>query len=113
MGTLLISKIREEYPDRMMATFSVVPSPKVGWNCAVWVWVGVGGGGAAEQGSAGVQREGRDGHLVGGSVPQDRCGGRALAGGGAAAAERGSGKLCRLITSVPCPPPPAGVRHRG
>ena len=29
MGTLLISKIREEYPDRMMTTFSVVPSPKV------------------------------------------------------------------------------------
>ena len=29
MGTLLISKIREEYPDRMMNTFSVVPSPKV------------------------------------------------------------------------------------
>ena len=29
MGTLLISKIREDYPDRMMATFSVVPSPKV------------------------------------------------------------------------------------
>lgn len=29
MGTLLISRIREEYPDRMMATFSVVPSPKV------------------------------------------------------------------------------------
>jgi tubulin beta len=29
MGTLLVSKIREEYPDRMMATFSVVPSPKV------------------------------------------------------------------------------------
>lgn len=29
MGTLLISKMREEYPDRMMATFSVVPSPKV------------------------------------------------------------------------------------
>ena len=28
MGTLIISKIREEYPDRMMATFSVVPSPK-------------------------------------------------------------------------------------
>ncbi|KAF2291936.1 hypothetical protein GH714_042278 [Hevea brasiliensis] len=25
MGTLLISKIREEYPDRMMLTFSVVP----------------------------------------------------------------------------------------
>ena len=29
MGTLLISKIREEYPDRVMNTFSVVPSPKV------------------------------------------------------------------------------------
>ncbi|WFD38693.1 Tubulin beta chain (Beta tubulin) [Malassezia japonica] len=29
MGTLLISKIREEFPDRMMATFSVMPSPKV------------------------------------------------------------------------------------
>ncbi|KAJ1992426.1 Tubulin beta chain (Beta tubulin) [Dimargaris cristalligena] len=29
MGTLLISKIREDYPDRMMATFSVMPSPKV------------------------------------------------------------------------------------
>ena len=28
-GTLLISKIREEYPDRIMNTFSVVPSPKV------------------------------------------------------------------------------------
>merc|ERR1712193_489063 len=29
MGTLLISKIREEYPDRIMNAFSVVPSPKV------------------------------------------------------------------------------------
>src|ERR1700755_404415 len=29
MGTLLVSKIREEFPDRMMATFSIVPSPKV------------------------------------------------------------------------------------
>jgi len=29
MGTLLISKIREEYPDHIMLTFSVVPSPKV------------------------------------------------------------------------------------
>ncbi|KAI3848382.1 hypothetical protein MKW98_005762 [Papaver atlanticum] len=28
MGTLLISKIREEYPDRIMLTFSVFPSPK-------------------------------------------------------------------------------------
>merc|ERR1712110_109818 len=29
MGALLISKIREEYPDRVILTFSVVPSPKV------------------------------------------------------------------------------------
>merc|ERR1711935_1001015 len=29
MGTLLISKLKEEYPDRIMTTFSVVPSPKV------------------------------------------------------------------------------------
>ncbi|CAB3246532.1 unnamed protein product [Arctia plantaginis] len=29
MGTLLLSKIREEFPDRIMNTFSVVPSPKV------------------------------------------------------------------------------------
>merc|ERR1719453_2490312 len=29
MGTLLISKVREEYPDRIMMTFSVFPSPKV------------------------------------------------------------------------------------
>jgi tubulin beta len=29
MGTLLISKIREEYPDRIMNTYSVIPSPKV------------------------------------------------------------------------------------
>jgi len=29
MGTLLISKMREEYPDRVMASYSVVPSPKV------------------------------------------------------------------------------------
>eukprot|EP00095_Tigriopus_kingsejongensis_P000375 maker-scaffold319_size207808-snap-gene-1.18 protein:Tk00375 transcript:maker-scaffold319_size207808-snap-gene-1.18-mRNA-1 annotation:"tubulin beta chain" len=29
LGTLLISKIREEYPDRIMKTYSVVPSPKV------------------------------------------------------------------------------------
>jgi tubulin beta len=32
MGTLIISKIREEYPDRIMNTFSVVPSPKVSSN---------------------------------------------------------------------------------
>lgn len=29
LGTLIITKIREEYPDRMMSTYSVVPSPKV------------------------------------------------------------------------------------
>ncbi|KAG6752875.1 hypothetical protein POTOM_042915 [Populus tomentosa] len=29
MGTLIISKLREEYPDRMILTFSVFPSPKV------------------------------------------------------------------------------------
>lgn len=29
MGTLLISKVREEFPDRIMETFSVFPSPKV------------------------------------------------------------------------------------
>ncbi|KAG9322353.1 hypothetical protein KVV02_001335 [Mortierella alpina] len=29
LGTLLVSKIREEYPDRMMCTFSIMPSPKV------------------------------------------------------------------------------------
>jgi tubulin beta len=29
MGTLLITKVREEYPDRIMETFSVFPSPKV------------------------------------------------------------------------------------
>ncbi|KAF6773374.1 hypothetical protein AHF37_07780 [Paragonimus kellicotti] len=29
MGTLLLSKLREEYPDRMVISFSVVPSPKV------------------------------------------------------------------------------------
>lgn len=34
MGTLLISKIREEYPDRIMNTFSVVPSPKVSFKIA-------------------------------------------------------------------------------
>lgn len=29
LGTLLLSKIKEDYPDRMVCTFSVVPSPKV------------------------------------------------------------------------------------
>ncbi|GAU97579.1 hypothetical protein RvY_08853 [Ramazzottius varieornatus] len=35
MGTLIIAKIREEYPDRIMNTFSVVPSPKVYRNLSV------------------------------------------------------------------------------
>jgi tubulin beta len=41
MGTLLIAKVREEYPDRIMETFSVVPSPKVSdtvvepYNCTL------------------------------------------------------------------------------
>ncbi len=30
MGTLLINKIREEYPDRIMTSYPVLPSPKVG-----------------------------------------------------------------------------------
>ena len=29
MGTLLTSRVREEYPDRVMETFSVIPSPNV------------------------------------------------------------------------------------
>jgi len=29
LGTLLMTKIREEFPDRILCTFSVVPSPKV------------------------------------------------------------------------------------
>lgn len=43
LGTLLISKIREEFPDRMMCTYSVFPSPKVSntvvepYNCTLSV----------------------------------------------------------------------------
>ena len=37
MGTLLISKIREEYPDRIMNTFSVVPSPKVREKIVIFI----------------------------------------------------------------------------
>lgn len=29
MGCLLLGKIREEYPDRIISTFSIIPSPKV------------------------------------------------------------------------------------
>lgn len=29
LGTLLLTRIREEYPDRMLSTYSVLPSPKV------------------------------------------------------------------------------------
>lgn len=43
MGTLLVSKIREEYCDRMLCTYSVMPSPKVSdtvvepYNCTLSV----------------------------------------------------------------------------
>merc|ERR1712065_37253 len=43
LGTLLISKIREEYPDRFMSTYSIIPSPKVSdtvvepYNCTLSV----------------------------------------------------------------------------
>ena len=42
LGTLLISKIREEYPDRIMTTFSVVPSPKVTpfFSCSITFFCG-------------------------------------------------------------------------
>ena len=29
MGTLLVARIREEFPDRLISTYSVIPSPKV------------------------------------------------------------------------------------
>jgi len=29
LGSLMMGKLREEYPDRMMATFSVLPAPAV------------------------------------------------------------------------------------
>ena len=29
LGSLVLAKIKEEYPDRMLCTFSVIPSPKV------------------------------------------------------------------------------------
>lgn len=32
MGTLLLSKLREEYPDRIINTFSIFPSPKVSYQ---------------------------------------------------------------------------------
>ena len=41
MGTLLLTKMNEEYPDRIMMSFSVVPSPKVSdtvvepYNCTL------------------------------------------------------------------------------
>jgi tubulin beta len=30
VGTLLLKKLRDEYPDRILSTYSIVPSPKVG-----------------------------------------------------------------------------------
>merc|ERR1711959_231500 len=41
MGTLLLKRVREDYPDRIISTFSVVPSPKVSntvvepYNCVL------------------------------------------------------------------------------
>ena len=32
MGSLLISRLKEEFPDRIIETFSVFPSEKVSWN---------------------------------------------------------------------------------
>ena len=29
MGTLILSKLREEYPDRIISSYAVIPSPKV------------------------------------------------------------------------------------
>ena len=43
MGTLIVSKIKEEFPDRIMNTYSVVPSPKVKYHVRIQ---GRGGGGA-------------------------------------------------------------------
>lgn len=43
LGTLLVAKIREEYPDRMLCTYSIMPSPKVSdtvvepYNCTLSV----------------------------------------------------------------------------
>jgi tubulin beta len=43
MGTLIVSKIREEFPDRILSTYSVFPSPKVSdtviepYNCTLSV----------------------------------------------------------------------------
>lgn len=43
MGSLLVTKIREDYPDRMLCTYSVMPSPKVSetvvepYNCTLSV----------------------------------------------------------------------------
>ena len=35
MGTLIVSKIKEEFPDRIMNTYSVVPSPKVKYHVRI------------------------------------------------------------------------------
>jgi tubulin beta len=47
MGTLLINKIREEFPDRILNTHSVIPSPKVSQsflrnhnNPGIWIYNG-------------------------------------------------------------------------
>jgi tubulin beta len=43
LGTLLLNKLRDEYPDRILSTYSIVPSPKVSdtvvepYNCTLSV----------------------------------------------------------------------------
>jgi tubulin beta len=43
LGTLLLNKLREEYPDRILSTYSIIPSPKVSdtvvepYNCVLSV----------------------------------------------------------------------------
>lgn len=43
LGSLVLSKLREEFPDRMLATYSILPSPKVSetvvepYNCLLSV----------------------------------------------------------------------------
>ena len=42
MGTLILSKLREEFPDRIISSYAVIPSPKVGpWldvDCRLMGW---------------------------------------------------------------------------
>jgi len=38
LGSLMLNKLREEYPDRMMATFSILPSPKACLFLTQTIW---------------------------------------------------------------------------